>query len=100
ASLAGNAAYEFDGGAADDTFIDHGDAVTGPDFFSGGGGTDRLQYQTSVAITMDLRGNTGAGGPATGDRVLKLISGANILSDIEQLWGGRGGDRLSGAVRY
>ncbi len=96
-SLAGNAAYEFDGGASDDTFIDRGNTVSGPDFFSGGGGNDSLQYQTTTAVTMNLRGDPGAGGPATGDRVLKLISGSNVLSDVEQLWGGSAGDVLTGS---
>jgi Ca2+-binding RTX toxin-like protein len=80
------------GGSGDD-IIDSGDGTdilrggAGADVLIGGGGTDAASYYgTSGAVTVNLQTGTGIGGEAQGD----------TLSGIEDVTGGKGGDKLTG----
>lgn len=92
------------GGSGDDTLIgdaaanwlDGGDGADllvggpGPDFLDGGNGFDAVSYEErSGTVTADLDGGDGDDGEAG--------EGDTIGSDVEDLYGGAGADRLTGS---
>jgi Ca2+-binding RTX toxin-like protein len=74
-----------DGGAGDDTL----DGGAGADALRGGPGEDAAAYLGRLAaVTVTLDGAAGDGAPGEGD---------NIAADVEDAYGGNGGDTLTGS---
>lgn len=71
------------GGGGDDEL----DGGTGSDTLSGGDGTDAVLYSGSTAVEASLDGQQNDGAPGEKDL---------ILPDVEDLYGGDGGDKLTG----
>lgn len=84
-ALAGN--DRLNGGAGDDDL----DGGPGADDIRGGAGTDSVLYggrSIAVAVTLDDVADDGQQGEAD-----------NVHRDVEQIYGGGGGDRLNGSAR-
>ena len=73
------------GGSESDTLV----GGTGADVLSGGGGTDTADYSSRTnAVNVSIDGLANDGEAAEGD---------NVLTDVEQIWGGTGNDTLRGS---
>ena len=74
------------GGAGNDILIE----LTGNDTLDGGAGIDTVDYSAlGSAITVDLR--------RAAEQTISAAGGNDMLSNIENVVGGRGGDRLLGS---
>ena len=81
----GRGGDSLNGGAGNDVLVE----FTGNDTLDGGGGIDTVDYSAlGSAITVNLR----LGGAQT----ISTAGGTDILSNIENVIGGRGGDALRG----
>ena len=89
-AVVGNgAANRLEGGSGDDLL----EGGTGPDISIGGPGADVASYLSAPGpVTAAINGSPTSGGPADGPAGARDTIG----HDIEDLWGGAAGDRLSG----
>lgn len=76
-------------GAGDDYII--GGSGEGDDIYDGGTGADTVMYTSSTRGVVVRLGEAGQDGSATGAEI-----GTDILRDIENVYGGSGGDTLTG----
>jgi Ca2+-binding RTX toxin-like protein len=77
-------ANQIDGGGGDDTL----DGGGGADLLRGGDGFDVADYSSrTVDLRVSLDGTADDGAPGEND---------NVDSDVEDIWGGSGDDRLAG----